>query len=164
MSASEFDLDDPPPIIDETPAQRRRRERQSKITDSGSGGKKSSGSSGGSKADGDLLSSLIEGFGNLADRLRDHDPELAEAFDQDKEAISKGLVSLTRTVKWLRKPLTLFVGFLQPVLAFWHVGSLLLKRVFIFRENVFASREQAGMTPEEWEQSQQPGTPVMPNA
>lgn len=136
MSAQEFDLDDPPPVLDdETPAARRRRQRRER---SGGGEEKEKPKPKPSpKAETDLRGRLEVAFGKLADQLRArNDEELADAFDEGKEAISQSLVTMTATIRWMRKPLLLFVGFLEPVLAFWRIGRILLGRLIMFRDHM----------------------------
>lgn len=127
--------------------ERSKRVRSSRGGDSSGGGSssKSSGSKTASqRTDTDLVSRLDSAFSRLAEQLAAReDHELAEAIVQDKEAMSKGLVSLTRGVKFLRTPLVVVLNFLEPVLAFWHVGGILLGRFIERRQRVMAERQQA---------------------
>lgn len=127
---------------------RSKRARSSK-SDGDSGSSSGSRSGGGSKTSGkgtdaSLANRLGEAFSRLADQLEARDDqELADAIRQDSRAMSQGLVSLTRAVTFLRLPLLLFLGFLEPILAFWHVGSILFGRWVARRQRVMQEREMA---------------------
>jgi hypothetical protein len=71
------------------------------------------------------------------------DDELAEALREERHAMSQGLVSLTATLTLLRLPLIVFMALIEPMLAFWRVGRLLVYRFLAWRERrVAAVREQ----------------------
>lgn len=128
---TEFDLDNPPAgEDDESPAARRRRARREK-----DGDKKPTPTA--RRVETNLVERLNRAFGKIADQLRIRgDHELADALDEDKDAMSHGFVSLTGTFKFLRNPLVWFISLVEPVLAFWHVGGILLRRMFAWRERV----------------------------
>lgn len=114
--------------------------------DSSSGGssRKSSSKTASSKSETDLVGRLSSAIVRLADQLdARNDTELAEALREDSDKISRGLVSVTRTVKFLRQPLVLFIGVLEPVLAFWRVGAILGRRLLQRRARMLAEREAA---------------------
>lgn len=127
--------------------ERSKRVRASRSGDSGSSGSgsKSSGSKATSqRTDTDLAGRLDSAFSRLSDQLAAReDHELADAIQQDKEAMSKGLVSLTRNLKFLRMPLVVVLNFLEPILAFWHVGGILLRRFVERRQRVMQERQAA---------------------
>lgn len=86
--------------------------------------------------DHDLNGRLKEVFTDVADwREKKEDTELAEAIRESHEDMAKGLVALTRTLKWLRGPLGFAVGFIKPVLAFGKVGRILGERLVTWRMN-----------------------------
>lgn len=156
----EFDLDNPPPVLDdETPAQRRRRERRDKIAGgTGSETKARPSKAKAAQADGDLKSRLEDGFQKLADQMRARDDdELADALQDGKGPMAASLVSMTKVVKWFRKPLVLFVGILEPILAFWRVGGILLGRMFIWRENMTQQVPSEQVPADQWRQDQAVG-------
>jgi hypothetical protein len=69
-------------------------------------------------------------FDKIADWLdaRD-DSELADIVREDGEAMSKGLVSLTKPFKQLRTILSFFLSFVEPLLAFGRVFRVLAGRL-----------------------------------
>lgn len=76
-----------------------------------------------------LASQLVDAFGKLADQLQAReDDELATAIREEAEGMTVGLISATRIVPFFRKPLVLILGIAVPVLAFWRVGGILLRR------------------------------------
>lgn len=104
---------------------------QSKSASSTSGNKRSSSPS----ADDVLNEQLVETFHKLAVQLQSrNDDELALAIETDAMSMAKGIMSLTHVVKWMRRPVVLFLGFLEPILAFWHVGGIFLSRWIDRRE------------------------------
>ena len=81
-----------------------------------------------------LMLKLKETFSDIADwRDKKEDEELAEAIRESTDDMSKGLVALTRTVRWLRAPLGFAVNFIKPVLAFGKVGRILGERIVTAR-------------------------------
>lgn len=132
------------PDPDETPAQRRRRERSGRGGDTSSSSR-TRGSSGSSKPDDSgLVTRLDTAFVKLADQmLARGDDELSEALREERHAMSQGLVSLTATLTPLRLPLIIFMSLVEPVLAFWRVGRILIMRFFGWRERrIVAMQEQ----------------------
>jgi hypothetical protein len=111
---------------------------------------KSSNVSGGSgsgttakKPDTDLVARFRSAFDKLADRLAERDEELSAAISEESEGMAKGLVSVTRTVPFLRAPLFILFGILEPILAFWRVGSIFVRRWLDHRDRVHAERALA---------------------
>lgn len=96
------------------------------------------------------------------------DAELAMAIDEDKDKMAKGLVSLTHVVMPLRRPLLIFLGFVEPVLAFGRVGRILGERFYERRQRIAEERAmersmaEQGITVEQWEAQQQPGAMPVP--
>lgn len=82
-----------------------------------------------SRTDDVLRTRLLRAFDRLSEwRIKKGDDELGEALAEDKEQMADGLVSLTKTIKFLRAPLLLVLAFIEPVLAFGRVGSILVGR------------------------------------
>lgn len=82
----------------------------------------------------ELASRLDRTFDRIAIALDQRgDDELAHVIREDAGAMSQGLVSLTRSVKFLRSPLLMALNLIEPVLAFGRVG-----RIMYFR---FAERQ-----------------------
>lgn len=144
----ELDLDEG----DADAAERITRTKESKV--SGSGGSRSNRSRGGSKSsssksgsqrsDTDLVSKLSAAFDRIADQLEIRgDDELATALHEDKQKLAQGIVSLTRAIKPFRTPLVILVAIIEPILAFWRVGSILARRAIERRERVMAERAAA---------------------
>jgi len=78
---------------------------------------------------------LIDAFDHIQEwRETRDDTELAVAIAQDKEKMSKGLVSLTHYVNPLRKPLVIFLAFVEPILAFGRIGAILGGRIIGWRQ------------------------------
>lgn len=99
-----------------------------------------------------LRSRLGDAFDKIADQ-RDarQDFELAQAIRDDKDAMAVGLVSFTRVVPFLRVPLLFFLGLLEPILAFWHVGGILIRRGFERRtRGVAPETESVTVSQAEW--------------
>lgn len=106
--------------------------------------KKSTGSKRPTASDTSLKSELKGAFDRLAEqREAKGDDELATALKEEAESMAQGLVSLTRTVTFLRVPLLFLLGILVPVLAFWRVGSILLARFAERRARIVAEQELA---------------------
>lgn len=121
---------------------RSRSKRASSGGSSGGGGKSSGSKSGTKRTDSELVTRLVTSFEKIADQLEAReDHELSQAIREDARAMSQGLVSLTSTLTPLRVPLILFLGFIEPILAFWHVGSILVGRFIARRQRVMAERE-----------------------
>lgn len=89
---------------------------------------KSGGSSSSKSSANDLAPRFRAAFDKLADRLLARDEELATAIREESEGMASGLMSVTKTVPFLRGPLLIFFGVLEPVLAFWRVGGILTRR------------------------------------
>jgi hypothetical protein len=96
-------------------------------------------------------------FSKIADQISARgDEELAEAIRDERHPMSQGLVSLTSTVAILRWPLIVIMALVEPLIAFWRVGRLLLIRFLGWRERrIVAAQQQAA----EWEAAQA-GAPV----
>ena len=150
----ELDLDEG----DADAAERIARTKESKVSGSGGSrsnrsrsGSKSSSKSGSQRSDTDLVSKLSAAFDRIADQLEIRgDSELATALHEDKQKLAQGIVSLTRAVKFLRAPLVILVAIIEPILAFWRVGSILARRAIERRERVMAERAaQAEQAPEQ---------------
>lgn len=142
------------PDPDESPAARRRRERRERDSSSGSSSRTRSSTGGSSKSDdSSLVTRLDTAFVKLADQmLARGDDELAEALREERHAMSQGLVSLTATLTVLRFPLIVFMSLIEPVLAFWRVGRILIMRFFGWRERRIIAAQEAQA---EWERQQQ---------
>lgn len=99
-------------------------------------------------ADKDIRSRLVAAFSDLADQAAAHeDEELADVLTRRKEAMSNGLVSLTRNLTILRSPLLFFLIVLEPVLAFWELGGLAARRYVARSQRIKEERRmQAGVT------------------
>lgn len=107
-----------------------------------SGSKSSSSKSGGGKSDASLSSGLGDAFNRLAEQLESRgDDELADAIRKDAEAMTRGIMALTRAATVLRAPILLLVNIAVVFLAFWHVGSILVRRWADRRQRVMAERE-----------------------
>jgi hypothetical protein len=77
----------------------------------------------------ELRSRLSRTFGRIVEALKARgDDELATVVDEDSDAMSQGLISLTSHVKPLRGPLLFGLAFIEPVLAFGRVGRILSSR------------------------------------
>ena len=97
----------------------------------------------------EILKDRLNGaFDRIAEQLLVRgDVELSSVIHEDRDALTAGLVSLTRTVKILRMPLVMFLAFLEPLLAFGRVGRILFYR---WRERAArVQAERAAMTPEQ---------------
>ena len=105
------------------------------------------------KLDRELHARLVESLGQVQEwREARDDEELATAIEQDKEKMAKGLVSLTHAVMPLRKPLVVFLSFVEPILAFGRVG-----RILTFRWVEKRQRRAEEMTEEQRDMDMQPG-------
>lgn len=158
---STIDLESGEPDPDESPAQRRRRERRS--GGSGGGGSSSSSRSRGSgnSDDTSLVARLDTAFTKIADQIAARgDEELAEAIREERHPMSQGLVSLTATLTPLRWPLVVLMALIEPLLAFWRVGRLLLIRFIGWRERRIAAAQEAQQQAE-WEAAQTPTSEAM---
>jgi hypothetical protein len=81
------------------------------------------------KLDNELQARLVGSLEQVQEwRAARDDTELADAIGEDKEKMAKGLVSLTHTLQPLRQPLLIFLGFVEPCLAFGRVGRILTVR------------------------------------
>lgn len=56
------------------------------------------------------------------------DDELANIITEDRDAMSQGLVSLTKSIKILRSPFLIALNLVEPTLAFGRVGRVLYVR------------------------------------
>jgi hypothetical protein len=101
----------------------------------------------GSKIEAELQSRLERTVDRIVAQLvarQDH--ELGEALSDDREQIVQGFVSITRTVKWLRNPMLMVLNLVEPALAFWRVGRIILGRWYQRRMDRAAEGQM--MTPE----------------
>lgn len=71
------------------------------------------------------------------------DTELADAIRETQAAIIKGFMSVTKTITPLRQPLVFLIAVLDPILAFWKVGSILTRRWFERRARKIEEYERA---------------------
>lgn len=133
--ADELDLENPPE--DESPSARRRRARRAERGTSTD----SKGHTG--PDDGVVTSKLNSAFGKLADQLASKgDDELATAINEESSGMTQGLVSLTKSVVFLRGPLVFIIELALVLLAFWRVGRILFIRALVRRETIMAQRAQ----------------------
>lgn len=126
--------------------EKRKAKRESQKKESGSSSTRSRAKASPATESG-LQGRLVDAFTRLANMLeRKGDEELSTAINDEKQAMAQGLVSLTRNVTPLRGPLVLLISFLEPVLAFWRVGSILGGRLIERRQRVMAERamQEAG--------------------
>ena len=125
----EIDLEKGEP---ESSRERRSRRRSSSSSSSSVSGESKTTSD---KLDNELNARLIDAFNHIQEwREARDDQELAVAIAEDKEKMSRGLVSLTHVFSPVRKPLVIFLGFIEPVLAFGRVGRILAGRFFGWRQ------------------------------
>lgn len=104
----------------------------------------------------ELASRLDRTFDRIAIALDQRgDDELASVIREDAGAMSQGLVSLTRSVKFFRSPLLMALNLIEPVLAFGRVGRIMYVR--------FAER-QARVASERAEQATENGATSSPVA
>lgn len=107
------------------------------------------------KLDRELHSRLVDAFDQVVEwREARDDEELATAISEDKEKMAKGLVSLTHAVVPLRQPLLIFLGFVEPVMAFGRVGRILATRWVTRRQQ---QAEEMAAAQAEWDAQHQPG-------
>src|SRR6516225_11145308 len=112
--ANELDLEHGDPSRAD-PDERRRRRRSNAGAGTATGETKTEERA----LDRELHSRLVEAFDQVVEwREARNDEELATAIREDRERMAKGLVSLTHTVQPLRQPLLVFLGFVEPVMAF----------------------------------------------
>jgi hypothetical protein len=103
----------------------------------------------------EIRSRLLRTFDRISDALASRgDTELSDVITEDKEAMTQGLVSLTRAVSWLRMPLLMLLNLVEPVLAFGRVARILFGR-WVDRR----ARQQ-----QEWEAAQQEQAATLANA
>lgn len=146
---STLDLDKGDPMAAEaSPAERRRMARERSTGRSGPSSdsgekKKAPTASATSKIEAELSSRLERVFDRIVKALvmRD-DEELAQVVREDSEAMSQGLISLTRSVKFLRSPLLMILNLVEPVLAFGRVGRILIGRWIERRNRKFQEQEE----------------------
>ena len=58
--------------------------------------------------------------------------------------MTQGLLSITRPLPMLRKPLVFFLGIGESILAFWRVGGILLRRLIEWRMNRLLAAQAMG--------------------
>lgn len=98
------------------------------------GSSRKSGSTARERGENELTVRVQAVFIKIADMLqRKGDDELEEAVRDNAPAMSQGFVSLTRNIRWLRSPLLLFLNLVEPALAFWDVGTILVARWYARR-------------------------------
>jgi hypothetical protein len=121
-------------LAEATPAERRRAARAA-ADEGGSDRSKKKSTSSRSRAsvqervEVELASRLDRTFDRIAAVLQQRgDHELADVINEDKGAMSQGLVSLTRSVKLLRSPLLMSLNLIEPALAFGRIGRTLYVR------------------------------------
>jgi len=144
--ADELDLERGIPSRGE---ERRSRRRE------GSSETKSTGDKASEKLDRELHSRLTDALEQVVEwRMARQDAELATAISEDKEKMARGLVSLTHVVAPLRRPLLIFLGFVEPLLAFGRVGRILTER---WLERRRERAEELARAQAEWDAQNQPG-------
>jgi hypothetical protein len=110
--------------------------------------------------DRELHARIVDAFGQVVEwREAREDEELATAINEDKEKMAKGLVSLTHAVEPLRQPLLIFLGFVEPVMAFGRVGRILGGRWIARRQQ---QAEEMAMQQAQWDADHQPGMAAVP--
>lgn len=103
----------------------------------------------------ELASRLDRTFDRIAIALSARgDEELADVIREDKEAMGQGLVSLTRSVKFLRSPFLMVLNLVEPVLAFGRVGRILYVRYAERQSRIAIERQQ----------QQESSSPAVPTA
>lgn len=108
--------------VPESSSERRRRRAES----TGVGGETKTATD---KLDRELSDRLDSAFGQVVEwRTARGDEELATAISEDSHKMTQGLVSLTHFVVPLRRPLLIFLAFVEPVFAFGRVGRILFSR------------------------------------
>jgi hypothetical protein len=142
--ASELDLE----TGDESEAQRiLEAGQEARANRASARGKKSSGTkrtAASATEENALTARLNQSWQDLADMFQNReDPELADVLRRRGDAMTQGLMSLTRTLIPLRKPLVFAVAFLEPVLGFWELGSLLAGRYVRRRAEKIAAQQMA---------------------
>lgn len=155
----ELDLDRGDPARAEERRARRAARTSSKTSASASGESKTNSD----KLDRELHSRLVGSLEQIQEwRQARDDNELAAAIEQDKDKMAKGLVSLTHAVVPLRKPLLVFLGFVEPVLAFGRVGRILTFRWVERRQRMAEERMAQEAQQSEWNVEMPPGVVVNP--
>lgn len=97
-----------------------------------------------------LVARCVTAFNDLADQAEARDDEeLGELLRRRAEAMGKGMVSLTRNLTPLRKPLIVLLSLVEPTFAFWELTSLIARRYVERRQRIAYERQQAatGMEP-----------------
>lgn len=117
---------------DDISARQRRRESRRKTSTSTSRPK---------SEEGDVKSQLIAIFERIADQLdARNDDELGPAVREEKEAMAQGIVAVTRLAPFFRAPVVLFIALVEPFLAFFRVGRILVFRFFQRRARIAQER------------------------
>lgn len=82
-----------------------------------------------SDTDGEVTSRLGRVLDRIIAQLRAReDEELASAIEEDKQSIVAGFVSVTRGIPFLRNPFIMVLNLVEPIMAFWRVGGILVGR------------------------------------
>lgn len=108
-----------------------------------------------SKEETDLKARLTETFTRISEALEARgDDELAAIIAEDAMVMAVGLVSLTRPFKPIRTAVTLFVSFVEPLLAFRRILAVLGRR--------FAERRMRAQEAQDGMAATQNGEPTYP--
>ena len=115
------------------------------------------------RLDNELHSRLVDAFNQIVEwREAREDEELATAINEDKEKMAKGLVSLTHAVAPLRQPLLIFLGFVEPILAFGRVGRILATRWVARQQRRQQAAEELAVAQAEWDRQNTPSMATVP--
>lgn len=133
-------------LAEATPAQRRRAARQAADGNTATAKKPAARSRAAASQDRletELASRLDRTFDRIAKTLEARDDiELADVIREDKDAMSQGLVSLTRSVKFLRSPLIMALNLVEPALAFGRITRVLYGRWADRQRRIATERQQ----------------------
>lgn len=142
--ADDLDLTKGDPSLTGEEGTRRRRRRRSTTTEG----------EGRSTDDGPVTGQLKGVFERIAvQREVKDDEELATAIREESDAMTAGLLSLTRNVPVLRGPLIIILNLIEPLLAFGRVLRILRDRFNLWRyqRSVVRAAAQSNMSVEEYE-------------
>lgn len=111
--------------------------------------------------DDQLTQRLLTALDKIADQLEAReDHELATAIREEREPMVRSVVSLTKGITFLRRPLVVAVSLLEPVLAFWRIGRILGGRFITRRQRMVAERQAAMQEHEPVNNGQSGAVPV----